>query len=204
MIHPDTCLKFIDDTVGVGVVATKDIPKGTITWALDPLDRHISPDEAEAMGPLYQNILDTYAYRDRKGMLVLCWDYARFVNHSFSANCFTTAYNFEIAIRDIAAGEQLTDDYGYLNIDEPFTPVLEPGSTRTVVYPDDLPRYSQQWDKLLISAIKLLPQQEQPLKSILQQGVWEKMNEIADGRAKMRSVLTCYFDRNSQPSKQNL
>ena len=38
MIHPDTELQFINDKIGYGVVATKLIPKGSITWALDKLD----------------------------------------------------------------------------------------------------------------------------------------------------------------------
>ena len=38
MLHPDTTLAWIDDTIGVGVIATKPIPKGTITWARDALD----------------------------------------------------------------------------------------------------------------------------------------------------------------------
>jgi hypothetical protein len=39
MIHPDTELRFINEKIGHGVVATKFIPKGTITWVLDKLDR---------------------------------------------------------------------------------------------------------------------------------------------------------------------
>ena len=31
------------------------------------------------------------------------------VNHSFKSTCMSTAYDFEIAIRDIYPGEQLTD-----------------------------------------------------------------------------------------------
>ena len=52
----------------------------------------------------YQDILDFYAYRNASGNYILCWDHARFVNHSFNSNCLTTAYDFEIAIRDIQPG----------------------------------------------------------------------------------------------------
>ncbi|MDN3492490.1 SET domain-containing protein [Winogradskyella bathintestinalis] len=101
MIHPKTALKFINDSIGYGVVATEFIPAGTITWALDDLDRAFTPDAVKAMDSVYKNIMDTYSYRNNKGNFVLCWDNGRFVNHSFRANCLTTAYDFEIAIRDI-------------------------------------------------------------------------------------------------------
>lgn len=120
MIHPKTELKFISNKIGYGVVATEFIPAGTITWALDDLDREFSPSKLKKMDPLYQSILETYCYRNKKGNFVLCWDYGRYVNHSFKSNCLSTAYDFEIAIRDIRPGEELTDDYGYLNVSEPL------------------------------------------------------------------------------------
>ena len=110
MIHPHTELQFISEQIGYGVVATKRIPKGTITWALDKLDRIFSQEQVRSMDPLYQKVLDTYSYRNPQGNYILCWDNARFINHSSNSNCITTAYEFEIAIRDIHPGEQLTDD----------------------------------------------------------------------------------------------
>ncbi|MGB5273326.1 MAG: SET domain-containing protein, partial [Flavobacteriaceae bacterium] len=149
MIHPNTELKFISREVGYGVVATEFIPAGTITWVLDKLDREFTPSAFEAMSPIYQNILDTYTYRNSDGNFVLCWDLGRYVNHSFNSNCLTSAYDFELAIRDIQPGEQLTDDYGYLNIPQPFRGVDE-GTKRKIVYPDDLLRYYKTWDKKLM------------------------------------------------------
>src|SRR5690606_41044796 len=95
MIHPKTELKFISNEIGYGVVATEFIPAGTITWALDDLDREFTPSKLKRMNPLYQNILETYCYRNNKGNFVLCWDYGRYVNHSFKSNCISTAYDFE-------------------------------------------------------------------------------------------------------------
>ena len=133
MIHPDTELQFVNDKIGYGVVATKLIPKGTITWALDKLDRIFTPEDVAKLDPLYQQVLDKYTYRNSEGKYILCWDNARFVNHSSRSNCLTTAYEFEISIRDIHPGEELTDDYGYLNIQEPFEVLPEPGTSRTLV-----------------------------------------------------------------------
>lgn len=116
---------------------------------MDKLDREFSQIDFEKMDPIYQDILETYTFRNNKGNFVLCWDNGKFINHSFNANCLTTAYDFEISIRDIHAGEQLTDDYGYLNISKPFRGVNE-GTKRKVVYPDDLLKYYNVWDKKLV------------------------------------------------------
>ena len=115
----------------------------------------------------YQEIVDTYTYRNKNGNRVLLWDNGRFVNHSFNSNCLLTAYNnFEIAIRDIEVGEQLTDDYGYLNIIEPFSAADE-GTERTVVYPDDNLRYHKIWDDQLLNVFdKKYHNINQPLKNL--------------------------------------
>ncbi len=192
MIHPKTELKFISTEIGYGVVATEFIPAGTITWALDDLDREFTPPKLKKMNPLYQNILETYCYRNKKGNFVLCWDYGRYVNHSFKSNCLSTAYDFEIAIRDIHPGEELTDDYGYLNVSEPFTGIEE-GTRRKTVYPDDLLNNHEAWDKKLIKNFPKIIKLEQPLKSLLTPNLWNDIIAIAEGKKEMRSIKEIYF-----------
>jgi len=193
MIHPSTELRFISAEIGYGVVAREFIPKGTITWVLDKLDREFTPAQISKMSPAYQEILDTYCFRNNKGNFVLCWDHSRYVNHSFKSNCLTTAYDFEIAIRDIHPGEELTDDYGYLNIDRPFRALPE-GSKRRVVYPDDLLRYHKTWDKLLLIAMSHLDDVKQPLAEMLDKSTWNKAMAIAEGKQEMDSILNCYYE----------
>lgn len=193
MMHPDTALSFISDQVGYGVVATRDIPKGSITWVQDKLDREYTSEQVEALGGDYVDILDKYCFRNQQGLWVLCWDHARFVNHSFNSNCLTTAYCFEVAIRDIKAGEELTDDYGYLNIREPFE-ALDEGHERKVVYPDDLTRYHGLWDDELRSTWRHIPKVDQPLRRFLEQDVWKRVGKIARGREAMASILECYYE----------
>lgn len=192
MIHPHTELRFISPEVGYGVVATKFIPAGTITWAFDKLDRVFTPEQVSALDAIYQEILEFYSYRDNKGNLVLCWDNARFVNHSFKSSCLSTAYDFEIAVRDIHPGEELTDDYGYLNITAPFRGINE-GTRRKVVYPNDLLRYHAIWDMQLIKYFKRIPKLEQPLGSLLSQQTWSEVNAVCGGQKPMESILKNHF-----------
>ncbi|MFD1551095.1 SET domain-containing protein-lysine N-methyltransferase [Putridiphycobacter roseus] len=192
MIYPKTELKFISREVGYGVVATEFIPAGTITWVLDKLDREFTPLEFQSMDPMYQEILDYYTFRNNNGNFVLCWDNGRYVNHSFNSNCLTTAYDFEIAIRDIQIGEQLTDDYGYLNISAPFRGIDE-GTKRKVVYPNDLLKYYKVWDKKLLKVFDQVIAVEQPLKSLIVPAIWAEVEAVANGPSEMRSILHNYF-----------
>jgi len=193
MIHPHTEMQFISPEIGFGVVATKFIPAGTITWALDKLDREFSPEAFQSMEPLYQEILDTYSYRNGRGDFVLCWDLGRYVNHSFNSNCISTAYDFELAIRDIQPGEQLTDDYGYLNVVEPFQGIDE-GTVRKIVYPDDLLFFAQDWDKKLLGAFPKINSVTQPLISLLSAEIKEEISAILAGKKQMASIKNLYFD----------
>jgi len=199
MIHPDTELRFINHEIGYGVVATKRIPKGSITWVMDKLDRAFTPSQIFELDELYQDILSKYTFRDRYGNHILCWDNARYVNHSFHSNCISTAYDFELAVRDIEAGEELTDDYGYLNLTEPFEAMPEKGTKRKQVNPDDLVHYHKYWDKKLRNAFRQFEDVEQPLLKLLGPDLIEKCTAIAKGKTEMDSILTTYYsDANGQ------
>lgn len=195
MIYPHTELRFISNEIGHGVFATKLIPAGTITWVLDKLDRVFTSTEFQALDPVYQNILDYYTFRNNKGQYVLCWDNGRYVNHSFNSNCLTTAYDFEIAIRDIQPGEQLTDDYGYLNITLPFRGIDE-GTKRKTVYPDDLVKYYKVWDNKIKKVFHKIPELEQALRHMIPEDQWQLILDIAYGKTEMDSILLNYYPQN--------
>jgi uncharacterized protein len=193
MIHPHTELRFISEEKGYGVVATQFIPRGTITWAFDPLDRIFNEAQLHKLPPTFRDILHKYCYRDHEGQYVLCWDHARFVNHSFQSNCISTAYNLELAVRDIYPGEELTDDYGYLNVTEPLYFPREAGSSRTAVMPDDLLHYHVAWDAQLRFAFRNYNRVKQPLAFLIEEKFRNKVNDVAAGTKEMDSILNCYY-----------
>src|SRR5690606_22502752 len=106
--------------------------------------------------------------------------------------CLSTAYDFEIAIRDIQAGEELTDDYGYLNVSEPFKGVNE-GTRRKTVYPDDLLKHYKAWDKKLLKNFPKIIEVEQPLKQLISPKLWHEIEKIAQGKKEMQSIKMNYF-----------
>ena len=201
MIHPDTALRHIDDVVGYGVVALKRIPKGTIVWVQDKFDQEFTPEQVSLMEPIYKGIISKYTFRNHQGNHILCWDFGRYVNHSFTSNCLTTGYEFEIAIKDIEPGEELTDDYGYLNISANFE-VRGADETRKTFYPDDLLRYHKLWDSILIESIPFVKKVHQPLETLISPETWAEINEIIEGKREMRSILTNYYDPNAAANQK--
>ena len=193
MIHPDTRLKWISDKKGFGVVATKLIPKGTITWVQDELDIVFRPDEPENFKPLSKELCEKYSFRNNKGEHILCWDVAKYINHSFRSNCLSTGYNFEIAIRDIPIGEELTDDYGYLNLSESFIPEDE-GTKRKIVEPDDTLELYKEWDKVLESLFPEIENLDQPLFDLLSDELKTEIEKVASGERKMLSTKHLYYE----------
>ncbi|GAC1590376.1 MAG: hypothetical protein NVS3B25_08850 [Hymenobacter sp.] len=69
MIHPHTELRFISPEIGFGVVATRLILKGTITWAFYSLDQVLSPQVLAHLHPLQKQFLEKYSHRDHRGYL---------------------------------------------------------------------------------------------------------------------------------------
>jgi hypothetical protein len=70
MLHPHTEIRYISEAMGLGVFATRPIPKGTLLWVLCPLDRLLSDAEVAALPPL-QQLVGHYAFRDLYDRLVL-------------------------------------------------------------------------------------------------------------------------------------
>lgn len=99
---------------GIGVFAAEPIKKGALIWRLEPsFDRLIPVDKYEAAPPHLKDLLDRYAYPspDRPGFIVYEVDNGRFMNHSETPNTDFSDAGGATALRDIAAGEELTCNY---------------------------------------------------------------------------------------------
>ncbi len=102
---------------GLGVFAVAPIAKGTPVWRFEKgLDMEFAPDIAARLPEHVRAFFSRYGYLDRNlNRLILCFDDARFVNHSDTPNVATDyardPHGLDVALRDIAAGEELTMDY---------------------------------------------------------------------------------------------
>ena len=186
--------------MGYGVFATKTIPKGTITWVGDPLDQILSPERYVALPAPLRALALKYSYLNGRGERVLCWDHARFINHSCAANCLSPGFDFEVATCDINAGDEITDDYGTLNLEEPFPCFCSSSHCRGSVLADDPIRYADEWDALTASAFPLITKVEQPLWEL----VGDKMavGKVLRGEIALPSVLAHYRGQSLSRSRR--
>lgn len=163
MLHPHTELRLAREEIGLGVFATRDIPRGTVVWALDDLDQRLPPEQVSRLGRRYERILEHYAYLNAAGEHVLCWDLARWINHSCDANVLSSGWEFDLAIRDIAAGQEITTDYGALNLARGFACRCGSPGCRRRVRPGDFEKLAAMWDQRVREAFADLLCVPQPL-----------------------------------------
>lgn len=99
---------------GLGVFAAEPIAKGDIVWRFDPrFDRLMPREEYESAPGFLKEQLDRYAYPmpGRPDLILYEVDNGRFMNHADEPNTdFRDLYGAR-ALRDIAAGEELTCNY---------------------------------------------------------------------------------------------
>lgn len=164
MIHPDTELRWIGDEMGFGVFATRPIPRGTVVWVLDQLDLRLSPERVAELGESYSDILSHFAYRNGLGELVICWDLGRWVNHSCEPNVVSTGWEFDVAVRDIGAGEEITNDYATLNLDYDLACLCGAPGCRGVVRASDFELLIEPMDRLVRRALRSAAKVPQPLE----------------------------------------
>ncbi len=191
MIHPDTEVRHVSEAIGYGVFANKLIPKGTIVYVKDSLEIEVSESAFDKHSPAMQQVIDKFSYVDERGIRILSWDFAKYVNHNCNRNTISTGYGFEIAIRDIQAGEEITDEYGIFNLDDEFNCGCGAVNCRGSIKPNDLDTYFEKWDGEIISALKHLMEVEQPL-----------MHLVEDATRKELDIF--FLDANKFPSIRNL
>lgn len=188
MIHPDTELRFVNPQVGYGVFATAFIPKGTIVYVMDNLEIKIPADSPLRQDALYQNIIKRYAFIEPDGNSILSWDIAKHVNHCCHYNTISTGYGFEIAVRDIAAGEELTDDYGLFNLENELNLVCHHPDCRQKVARTDFERCTVHWDEDIKQALRHLRHVAQPLLLYVDPTTSQELRDYLDTGQRYKSV----------------
>jgi uncharacterized protein len=185
MIHPATELRFRSPEIGYGVYALEPIPAGTIVWTLCQLDIILAPPRVAVLPPAYHAVLERYAYTDGGGRLVLCWDAGRYENHSCDPTTLGLALDFDIAARDIAAGEEITCDYACLNLTTPMSCRCGAPGCRGTVGAGDLKRIWPGLDRRRAAALAHASAVPQPLLQFAREP--ERFLAWAGGRAPLPS-----------------
>ncbi|WP_320169727.1 SET domain-containing protein [Maridesulfovibrio sp.] len=200
MIHPDTEVRTVSAQIGNGVFATAPIKKGTIVVVRDKYDTCLSQDEYQHLPQPMKAAMETYMYHDRHGNLILSWDHARYMNHNCSSNTMLTAYNIEIAIRDINPGDEITTEYGLLNIQEPYDLCCNCPNCRERLRDDDIDRYGPIWDEQIRESLLMIYGTEQPLIGLLDRNTRNRLQQFCDGEAAYSSVMNLKWRLNQTGS----
>jgi len=189
MIHPAMELRFINELIGSGLIAAEPVPIGTIVFFQDPLDQVFTPQQVAGMPAVFQELVDKYGYQDRRGDWIFGWDRSIYTNHSCEPNALDTALGFEIAIRDIQPGEELTIDYGLLNLTEDMPVSCGCTNCRKVLQPSDFERFAALWDSQIQTALKAVRSVPQPLWTYMDAALIDRLTAVMDGTLPYPSVL---------------
>ena len=100
---------------GLGVFLLVPVPAGDVVWRFDSrIDRVYAPEEIAGLPEHVQKYLRIYCtWHEQAGVFVLCGDNGRYFNHADTPTTVSDAISFgaDHAVRDLAAGEELTSDY---------------------------------------------------------------------------------------------
>ena len=100
---------------GNGLIAGEFIPKGTTVWQFQPgFDVLIPEAKLELLSPAAREHTVYWSYfHQATKTYVMSSDDDRFTNHSDEANTQAVG-NHTVAVRDIQAGEEITNNYDEL------------------------------------------------------------------------------------------
>lgn len=194
MVHPYTEPKLVNKTVGLGVFATTDIPAGTIINIKDRLDIIITPDNDLLDDPNYKDQIDAFAQIDQYGTRIIPWDHAKYINHCCESNALTTAYGFDITIKPIKAGEEITVEYGIYNLENDMPISCNCKDCRKVVRPEDFDLMYPLWDNKIISVLGQIFEQDQPLLKFVKHRTIKELREFILNKRKYKSVYTLRYN----------
>jgi hypothetical protein len=117
------------------------------------------------------------------------------MNHSCDATCLSAGYDFELAIRDIAPGDELTDDYGSLNLEYGFECRCGTPRCRRHVRPDDLLTLAVEWDRAVAEPFSRIRAVPQPLWPFLEER--QAVEDALARRTPIASVTRNFVDVSS-------
>jgi hypothetical protein len=197
MIHPSTELRHINDTIGYGVFATAFIPEGTIVYVKDGLEHVISEAEYEQHLPEMQEAIEKFSYIDENGNRILSWDFAKYVNHCCNFNTISTGYGFEIAVRDIHPGEEITDEYGIFNLESEMFLSCTHGICRGILKPGDFDKYYPKWDNIIKKSLSKMMSVEQPLMVFVDKETQKALHAYIQNPSTYKSVYNLRYKKES-------
>ncbi|MCB0619460.1 MAG: SET domain-containing protein [Saprospiraceae bacterium] len=194
MIHPNTQIRIVSEEIGYGVFATEFIPAGTIVYVKDLLEVEVTQSAFAILPLALQEVVNKYSYIDEHGVRIVSWDFAKYVNHCCQPNTMSTGYGFEIALRDIQAGEEITDEYALFNLEEDMSLSCSKPGCRGRVSPVDVDLYAQQWDQQIRRVLDKVFDLPQPLLPFIDPQTVASLHDYRANPEHYRSVRRLKYE----------
>lgn len=181
MLHRSFRLQWISEDRGHGLFASEFIPKGTITFVNDDLDVIIDPHDQRFHKEPYLSLIERYAYSNPKGEKVLCWDFGKYMNHCCDPNSMTTGYGFDIALKDIPTGQEITTDYGVFTVAHDMIMNCDKLNCRKFLDVKQFDQNVETWDQRIRQALVQLRNVPQMLIELIDKETLSLLNKYLDG-----------------------
>ncbi len=100
---------------GIGLFAAENVQKGQLVYTASPvLDLNITQEQFDALNESEQQEIRWWGFEVEPGIWHVDFDVSKFINHSYDSTVTQDQHTKEahlIAVRDIEAGEELTQNY---------------------------------------------------------------------------------------------
>ena len=99
-----------------------------------------------------------------------------------------TDYGIEIVVRNIAPGDEVTSEYGLLNVQEPYDLCCNCLNCRGALRLDDIDRFAPQWDAQVLGALQCVTECPQPLWDLVSPELQYEIGLLQHSPQSYRSV----------------
>ena len=171
MIALDYCDVKPAEGKGMGLFAKRFIPKGTMVTGECDKYMVIPSEHFSRLTRQEQESMLHFCVTGKDGSVLVLTDEGRFMNHSCNANILETGFGFDIVVKDITEGEELTADYrqfyDHLYGKAPLACTCSE-KPHIVVFSDKLQASMRGiWNSKIMEALLLVDKVPQPLSRIV-------------------------------------
>ena len=187
MLHPDLTVVDLGGPLGRRVLANRPIPRGTIVWVGHQEEEILTDAKRLRLSEQERQEWLELGWVNVNGDICLCGDDARYINHSCGPNSIETGHNMSLLVRSLEPGDELTEDYLFLNRRYAFRCLCDSANCRGAVQviPGQLDGILERLDRLLHVACREVTEVPQPLWSIISQETATALQRAASGTERL-------------------
>jgi len=164
---------------GKGLFAKQFIPIGTITWFKCDKCREFTRQEIDSLSEKRRKFVFWHAYKTENGNYILPCDEASFTNHSCNANTLDSGKGFDIVVRDIEKGEEVTYDYRFFYDIDMVCKCGEENCCKRVKSVHPIPEKLQSyWNSKIEPALRQIKKVPQPLDKYFSKDLKKAITKI--------------------------